>query len=53
MMIGALIFQALILATILVDVFYRGDKPKKPKVVVGEGYQAITGWRKVLDRVGL
>jgi hypothetical protein len=53
MMVAALVLQALILMTVLVDVFYRGDKPKKPKAVVGEGYKVIKGWRKVLDRVGL
>ncbi|KAA8900320.1 hypothetical protein FN846DRAFT_920801 [Sphaerosporella brunnea] len=53
MMVVALVFQALILATILFDMFYRGDRPKKPKATVKEGFKAITGWQKVLDRVGL
>ncbi|KAI5848948.1 hypothetical protein BZA05DRAFT_403254 [Tricharina praecox] len=51
-LIGTLLLQAMILATIVVDVIYR-DGPRKPKPVVGRGYKVVSGWRGVLDRVGL
>ena len=45
---AALGCQVLILATILVDCFYRLG-PKKPKLVVSKGFKPVKGWTKFLD----
>jgi len=50
--VGTMLLQAMILATIVVDVIYRNG-PRKPKPVVGRGYKVVSGWRGVLDRFGL